>query len=327
MAEKAQDSGFLLEARVALGNTSFLRGELAVAHGQFEEALELYDPGRHRSHAFVYGLDPGVLSLGRMGQGLWFLGYPNQAFQKARDALTLARDISHPFSLAYAGITAAGHHFLRRDVHATQQQAEATLALCTEQGFANFLGQMMIFQGWTLAEQGSYTEGIARMRQGLAACQATGAALFRPWFFTSLIYGYWKAVQTAEGLSAVTEALATVDKTGERYGEAELYRLKGELVLQSGARSLEPSTEHPALDMQSDAEACFRKAIDIARRQQAKSWKLRAATSLSRLWQQQGKKNEARQMLGEIYGWFTEGFDTVDLTEARAVLAGLGAEV
>jgi predicted ATPase len=161
-----------------------------------------------------------------------------------------------------------------------------------------------------------------QIRQGLVAFQATGAEQWQPYHLALLAEAYGKAGQEEEGLTALVEALAAVDRTGERWCEAELYRLQGQLTLQQGkghsARCTVPSPQAEA-----EAEACFQKAIAIARTQQAKSWELRAVMSLSRLWQQQGKKNEAQQMLAEIYGWFTEGFDTKDLQEAKALLEEL----
>ncbi len=199
------------------------------------------------------------------------------------------------------------------------------IVLSTEHGIVTWLAVGTTLQGWALADQGQTEEGIAQMRQGLAAARATGSESQRSYFLVLLAEVYEKAGQTEEGLNALAEALTVVDKTGERYYEAELYRLKGELSPQSGVRSPQSkitSPQHPALNTQAEpeAEACFLKAIEIARRQQAKSLELRAVMSLSRLWQQQGKKAEARQMLEEIYDWFTEGFDTADLKEAKALL-------
>ncbi|MSQ46992.1 MAG: hypothetical protein EXR78_01180 [Deltaproteobacteria bacterium] len=331
LAESVQDPGFLLEARIALGNTSFLRGDFAFAHRQFKHALELYDPQHHRSHAFVYGLDPRVFGLARMGQILWLRGYPDQALQKAHDVLALAREIAHSFSSAIAELHVGHIHLYRREPRAVQQQAKAAITLCAEHKFANFLGQMMIIQGWAFAEQGFHAEGIAQIRQGLAACQATGARLFRPMYLTFMTEACWKAAQIAEGLSAVTEALAAGDKTGERFWGAELYRLKGELTLQKGARDwrLKTSSSSPQAPSlkplapsgaEQEAEECFLKAIEIAQRQQAKSLELRETVSLARLWQRQDKQKEDHQMLSEIYNWFTEGFDTKDLQEAKALI-------
>jgi predicted ATPase len=321
LAERVQDSGLLLEARVALGNTSYISGNLALAQTQFEHALALYDPQDHRSHASVYGLDPGVFSLTRAAQISWLRGYPAQALQKTHDALTLAREIPHSFSLAIAKLGEALVHAFEREPHRTQQHAEATITLCAEHKFANFLAQATILRGWALAEQGLHDEGIAQIRNGLAACRATGAVLFRTMYLAFLIDSCFKAEQTEDGVHAVEEALAAGDKTGERFFEAELYRLKGTLTLQSN--SPRQVGIHEPLTSDAEAEACFRKAVEIARQQSAKSFELRAMTSLSRLLRKHGKNDEARKMLGGIYDWFTEGFDTVDLKEAKALLEEL----
>jgi predicted ATPase len=185
------------------------------------------------------------------------------------------------------------------------------MALASEKGFPQFLALGMIMRGWALAVQGQGEEGIAQLHQGLAAFRAAGAEISRSRDLALLAEAYGEVGQTEEGLTVVAEALAVVDNTGERYWEAELYRLKGELLL---ARSAEQHTE---------AATCFHQALDIARQQQAKSLELRAALSLSRLWQQQGKRVEVRDLLAPIYGWFTEGFDTADLREARALLEAL----
>ncbi len=246
---------------------------------------------------------------------LWSLGYPDQALRRSHEALTLAQELSHPFSLAIALCFAAELHQYRREGRATQERAEAAITLCTEQGFALWLATGTILRGWALAEQRQGEEGIAQIRQGLVAYRAMGSELARPQFLALLAEAYGKASQPEEGLSVLAEALAVVNKTGERFCEAELYRLKGQLTLQSQVESHKSKVE--------EAEACFHKAIDIARRQQAKSLELRAVVSLSRLWQQQGKQEEARKLLSEIYNWFTEGFDTKDLQEAKALLAAL----
>ena len=179
-----------------------------------------------------------------------------------------------------------------------------------------------------MVEQGQGTEGVAQIRQGIAAYQATGAEIERPHWFALLAEAYGKVGQAKEGLTVLAEALAVVDENGDRYYEAELYRLKGDLSLQSEVRGpksevSDPRSLTPDPQAEAEAEACFQRAIEIARRQQAKSLELRAVMSLSRLWQQQGKKEEARQMLAEIYGWFTEGFDTKDLQEAKGLLEEL----
>jgi predicted ATPase len=244
---------------------------------------------------------------------LWLLGYPDQALRRSREALTLAQARSHPFSLAFALSHAALLHQLRREEQAAQEQAEAVIVLAREQGFARWEAWGTIIGGWVLAKQGQGEEGVAQMRQGLAAWQTTGQELGRPAFLVLLGEAYGKVGQSEAGLSLIAEGLALMDKIGERNQEAELYRLQGELLLaQAGARQ-----------QVQEAEACFLQALDVARRQQAKSWELRTAMSLSRLWQQQGKRQEACRLLAPIYGWFTEGFDTADLQEAKTLLEAL----
>jgi adenylate cyclase len=170
-------------------------------------------------------------------------------------------------------------------------------------------------------------EGIAQMRQGLSGLQATGAELVRPYIFAKLAEAYGAGGHPEEGLASLAEALTVAYKTGERWSEAEVYRLRGQLMLQkfhgSDSRMQAPDFQHATSSPHTEAEACFQKAIDIARQQQAKSWELRASTSLARLWQQQGKQREAHQMLAEVYNWFTEGFGTKDLQEAKALLEAL----
>ena len=264
-----------------------------------------------------------------MALALWLLGYPDQALKRVQEALTLAQELSHPLSLAYALFSVAFLYQLRREEQKAQEWAEALITLCTKQGFPQFLAYGTFYRGWALAEQGQREEGIAQMRQGLEAYRATGSEQGRPHVLTLLAEAYGKVGQAEEGLSMLAEALEVVDKNEQRMYEAELYRLKGELSLQSRQvktsqdKSEVTNPQSPTPNPQSEAEACFWKAIEIARRQQAKSPELRAVMSLSRLWQKQGRKEEARQMLAEIYGWFTEGFDTKDLQEAKELLEEL----
>jgi predicted ATPase len=316
LAQSVQDPTRLMWSHNTLGLTFFFLGEIALTQDHLEQSIAFYDPHKHNPLVSGALSDPGMGSLSYAALTLWLLGYPDQALKRSHEALTLAQELSHPYSLAYALNFAANLYQFRRERQAVQERAEALLALAGEQGFPVWLAWGTILRGWALAEQGQGEEGIAHIRQGLAAWQATGSAVWRPYFHALWAEAYRKVGQGEEGLGVLAEALTTVDKTGERYYEAELYRLKGELTLQkspgSGVRSPE-----------SGAEECFLKAIDIARKQQAKSLELRAVMSLARLWQQQGKKKEAHEMLAEIYGWFTEGFDTKDLQEAKALLQEL----
>jgi predicted ATPase len=297
-----------------------LLGELLPARGHLEQGIALYDLQQHRTLAFRYGSDPGVLCLSFAAWTLWLLGYPDQAYQRNNEALALAQEVSHPYSLAFALAWAAEFHHFCREEQAGQGRAEAVVALSAEQGFPGTLAIGTILRGWALAARGQAEEGSAQMRQGLAAYRAAWAEVHRPYFLGLLAEVCGKVGQLEEGFTALTEALAAVNKTEERIWEAELYRLKGELTLaQSSVLSL-------ASSVQQEAEACFLKAIEIARHQSAKSLELRATVSLSRLWQHKGKKAEARQMLAEVYNWFTEGFDTKDLQEAKALLDHLTQE-
>jgi predicted ATPase len=313
---------------IGLGETLFYLGEFVLAQEHFEQGIALYDPRRSRP-PWAWA-DPGVPSLTYAALVLWILGYPDQALKRIHEALILAQELSHPFSLAFALNSACVLHQFRREVQAAQARAEELVALCTEQqGFPQWLAAGTFRRGWALVEQGQVEEGITQMRQGMDAWRATGAELGRPWFLAPLAEAYGKVGQAEEGLGVLAEALTHVHKTEERgVYEAELYRVKGELSLQSRSPQSAVSDPRPlAPDPQAEAEACFLKAIEIARRQQAKSLELRATMSLARLWQQQGKKEEAQQMLAEIYNWFTEGFDTKDLQEAKALLTELAGEV
>jgi predicted ATPase len=323
LAQSVQDPYLLSVAHMALGCTLSLLGELTSARPLLEQAIVLYDPQKH-PRPTVNTADPRVDCLSYLaGWTLWQLGYPDQALQRSHEAVALAEGLSHPFSLAYALGGAAVFHLLRREEQLARKRAEEVITLSTEQGFPYWLAFGTMVQGWALAEQGQVEEGIAQMRQSRMSVLA-------PYV---LAEAYGKVGQVEEGLAVLAEALAFVDKTGMRVSEAELYRLKGELSLKSRQvkasqdKSEVTNPQSPIPNPQTEAEACFYKAIEIARKQSAKSLELRAVMSLARLWQQQGKTQEAHEMLFEIYGWFTEGFDTKDLQEAKALLDSLGSSV
>jgi predicted ATPase len=313
VAQCLDDPDLLLEAHHALWSVLFHSGELAAARPHQEQGLRHYDPQRHRAHAVLYsGHDPGVCCRMQAGPSLWLLGYPTQALASMQAALALAQQLAHPFSLTLALFWAAMLHHLRREASLTQARTEATMTIATEQGFAELLARATPLRGWALTMGGHGEEGRGQIHQGLAASRTTGATRDQPYNLALLAEASIQEGQTTEGLEAVAEALATLPKSGARWWEAELHRLRGELLLQH------------AVVQPGEAEACFQQAFAVARRQEAKSLELRAAMSLSRLWQQQGKQAAARELLAPIYGWFTEGFDTVDLQEARALLEELG---
>jgi class 3 adenylate cyclase/predicted ATPase len=317
LAQSVQDAELLLWAHYALGATLTWLGEFTRGLEHVRQSSALYDPQHHRSHTLLYGQDPGVACLGFTAWGLWFLGYPDQALQKSREALSLARELAHPSTSVYALDWAAMFHQFRGEQQTAQERAEAAITVSTEQGLPLWLAWGAVVRGWALAERGQAEEGVTQIRQSLAALQTMGGELAGPYRLALLAEVYGKGGQTAEGLAVLAEALVAVDNRAECWWEAELYRLKGELVLQS-------QVQGPNAKVEKEAEECFYKAVEVARRQQAKSLELRAVMSLARLWQQQSKKNEARQMLAEVYGWFTEGFDTADLKEAKALLEELG---
>jgi predicted ATPase len=251
-------------------------------------------------------------------QSLWLLGYPDQAVARSQASLDLAQQLDHPFSLAIALPFAAMLHHCRREAPLTQARSEAVITLATEQGFPQqlLLERARSLRGWALAARGHGEEGIAQIRQALASAGSMGAARDRSYNLALPAEASTQVGQTTEGLETLAEALAMLAESGVRWWEAELYRLRGELLL---------NAERGVRDAASTAEECFHEALNIARRQQAKSLELRAAMSLIRLWQQQGKQVEARQILLPLYGWFTEGFDTADLREAKALLKDLSA--
>jgi predicted ATPase len=308
LAQSLQDPAFLLEAHRTRGVTLFFLGEFASARTHLEQGMALYDPYHHGSHTFMYGYNPKVVCLSFEACALWLLGYPDQAVQRSYEALTLAQTLSHSHSLALALCFVTFCHQFCREGRLAQERAEALMTLSQEQGFPFWLASGMFQWGWALAEQGQIREGMAPMHQVLATWQAMGVGLWSPYCFAMLGKASGQGGQVEEGLSLLAEGLATVHKTGEHLYEAEVYRLKGELLLQQSTAQ------------QGEAEEHLQQALAVARHQQAKSWELRAAMSLSRLWQQQGKRAEAYDLLAPIYGWFTEGFDTADLQEAKALL-------
>lgn len=316
LGHTTHDSALLVEAHSVLGTALFHFGELAPAREHLEHGIRLYDPQQHRFLAFHYGQDPGVFCLCYMVRILWFLGYPDQARTRSQEATTLAQELAHPFSLALAYTFTALVSQLCREEQTTQEWAEKAIAVCTEHGFAFYLAMGMILRGWALVEQGQGDEGVTQLRQGLAAWRATGSELFRPHLLALLAEAHGKGGDVEAGMRVLAEALSAASKSGKRFYTAELYRLQGELLLRSRGQQTEA-------EVQKEAEDWFRQALTLAHQRSAKAWELRAAVSLSRLWQQQGKQTEARDLLAPVHDWFTEGFDTKDLQEAKTLLKEL----
>jgi len=311
LAPHADDPALAVVAHYALGTTWLFLGALPAARQHLEEGIARYTPDQRRAPVFRMGRDPGVACRRFAAPTLWLLGYPAQALAHIHEALALAHELSHPYSLVFARMGATHIYQWRRDVPAVHEHAEAAVALATEQGFAQWVASGTSMRGWALAMQGQGEEGMAQVRQGLIAWRATGAAQNVPFLCTVLADVCAQLGHPEDGLQALAEAHTLVEQHDERWWEAEIYRLRGVLLLQQ--------KEPP----QAEAEAWLQRALDIARRQEAKSLELRAAMSLSRLWQQQGRQAEARALLAPIYRWFTEGFDTADLQEAKALLDAL----
>jgi len=320
LAQRLHERRLRREAHITLGSTFLHLGEYVAARASFEQGMALDDPQQSRMLAFSRGSAPGVACLARLAWTLWLLGYAEQAWARSREALALAQAMAHAYSLTFALHLAGVLHQCRREVQVVQELAEAEMALARAQGFPYWAEGGMVRRGWALVHQGMAEEGIAQLRQGLDAWLARGNNLGKTHILARLAEAYGTAGQPAEGLSVLADALATVRHNAEHLYEAELYRLKGELLLQSGVQGLAPE-DCPSRT--AEAEACFRQACDLAHHQQAKSLELRATMSLARLWQAQDKRAAAYELLAPVYGWFTEGFDTADLQEAKALLETL----
>lgn len=310
LAQSKSDPAFLLGARLVFGQVLYYLGDFSKALENFQDGTTYYNPKRDSSHAFRL---PMVACLSGESWSLWHLGYPVQAKQKSYEAYELAMELNHPLSKAHALVWLSALHQLCREAPATQGHSKDAIAFSGEYKFALYSSIGTIWGGWALAHRDQPEEGIEQIRQGLAAYQSTGANLARPWFLSLLSSAYGIANQYEAALSTLDKAIARVDAGREKFCESELYRLKGDLILQAHAAET------------SQAEAAFQRALDVARSQRAKSLELRAAMSMSRLWQQQGKRTQARDLLASIHAWFTEGFMTVDLMEAKLLLEELNA--
>ncbi|NIN69149.1 MAG: AAA family ATPase, partial [Anaerolineae bacterium] len=308
LAQQAGDPLLVALGHWHLGYISFALGDYTTARAHLEQVISFYAPqDHHHSLVFLRGSDAGVSALAYDACCLWCLGYPEQAFKRSQEALALARELDHAFSLADV-LCFGGCLFnrMRRDAQALKDDAEELTRLSEGMGFSSFFGTGICYWGEALAMLGQLQEGIKQIREGLADRHSMGARCYSSGILGALAEAQAMAGQPGEGLTTLEEALALVEETDERHWEAELYRLRAELLLMQGDDA--------------EAERSLHKAIEVARRQQAKSWELRATVTLCRLLQKQGKREEARQLLSEIYGWFTEGFDTPDLKEAKALL-------
>ncbi len=310
LGQKTQDPAQLLQAHMALAVTSFSLGNPAATRKHTEQAAALYDPRKHGSHRHLYGQDPKAACLAFGAVAAWMLGYPNQARERSRAAVALGAELGHPTSRALALYFDTMLRQYCREAPAVQENAESTMAIAIEHGLSLWLANGLVMSGWAVAEQGACASGIAMLRQGLADWVATGAETHRTYFLGLMAEALHRGGQIEAALDVLAEALDMMNGTGTVFHAAELHRLRGEFLLRREAAEIGCR----------EAEACFHQAIAIARQQQAKSLELRAVMSLTRLYQKQGRHAEARPQLAECYAWFTEGFDTPDLQEARALL-------
>jgi predicted ATPase len=316
------------EAHLGLGTPLFHLGEFAAARTHIEQSLALYNPQLPQPKVFLTGQDPRASSLAHLAVLLWIMGYPDQARERSRQALALAQETAFPYGRALASNLAATLHLCCHDFQAVAQHAKAACTFAQECGFVHLLTMGMVLQGWALVMQGKGDEGIALMQAGLKQQQTVGVGIGEVSYRLLLADAYRKIDQIEAALQTLTDAVTAVERTGERTFEAELYRLYGELSFRIGEPETGGSGDNKIL--YASPEEAFHKAIDIARQQQAKSLELRATIGLTRLWQQQKARQATRNlrpvaptMLSEVYSWFSEGFDTPDLREAKTLLAEL----
>ena len=329
LADRLPYPGLAMRGHLAMEITLVHIGEFALCMDHFQKVLSYYDHERHRDDVFLYSQNTGVAMLSYGAWALWFIGQPDQALERMQEALALARELSEPHGLAHALYFASILHHLRREERLAQEYAEAAIEISNEHGLVLYQAMSTVTRGWSLVEQGSQEEGIALLRQGIAAHEGTGTQIALPHFLAVLAESLGRAGRAEEGLRLFNDALELARRNDEGCYLAELYRVKGELELMRGRQRVlsraatggkgKLNTEGSAA-AEREAEACFHESIRIAQEQKAKSWELRATMSLARLYQDQGKRKRGRNLLAPVYASFTEGFDTLDLREAKALL-------
>ena len=309
LAEREQDRAQLVAAYSAVGHTCTTMGRYLQARTHFEKAIELYDEEQDRYLAILYGEHPGIGSKIVCSTVDWMTGYPDRAVERARENMEEARQISHPNTYAWAACTLAMVHTDRQDREMARKVASELITFTTEQNIPYWGAMALAFLGWSQMDGGDFESGMATVEKGLAASQATGSRMRVPDFLSVLALGYLKTDQPDIGLEKIDEAIRVIESTGERWNEANVRCLRGRMLL--------------ALSLPQEAEAAFQDAIRLARGQSAKSYELRASTHLARLWRDQNHKARARELLAPLYGWFSEGFETRDLRDAKALLEEL----
>ena len=313
LAEKQGTTAPLLIAHRIAGQSLMFIGDIAEGRTHCDEGIALYDPAEHRPLATRFGHDAGVTILSFRSWAVWFLGYPEAALADTEQALTYAREIGQAATLMVAlGVTTT-IHILCGDYSVAIARAQELFALAEEKGALLWKALGMLLQGGPFALTGKASDAVQMITSGIAAYRSTGATLLVPWDLSYLATAYAELGQFEDAWRCISEAMTSVETTKERWCEAEVNRIAGEIAL----RSPEPDA--------AKAEAYFEHALTVARAQQAKSWELRAAMSMARLWRDQDKRDEARELLAPVYGWFTEGFNTLDLKEAKALLEELAS--
>jgi predicted ATPase len=311
LGEARNDVAALLLGHFAHGATHLWLGEFVAARAMFEQCHGMSDPARRSLYAVVTGVDQYLATLAELALTLTFLGCIDQGRARMAEALSAARQLGHVHSLAFVLVFACGIESLTGSPHETRRRAEEMVALSTEHGFPLWLGFGIRDCGWSLTALGQPQEGLGLLTEGLSVVRATGAVLGTPQTLILLAEAYGQLGRTVEGQNSFVEAAQIIEMTDERYFEAELHRLRGDLLVATGDRVA--------------AEQSYQQALAVAQRQRARFWELRAAMSMARLWRDQGKRTDARDLLAPVYGWFTEGFDTLDLKEAKALLEQLKA--
>ena len=321
LAEQTQKPNLLLEGHFVQGQMDFHLGEMTLARDHLHKSVRLYMSQARPTDPSRTVQDTGVAALSYLASTLWLLGYPDQSLARVAEAVDVAQDLKHPLSLVWALNYAAGIHRFRRERHAAARQVEAAVQLATDQGLPFWVVLGKLLRSWALSQPGQEEKQIAQLKHDLSTWQAMGSAVSLSNYLALLAEMHQQAGQAEAGLDVVEAALNEIHRTGERWYEAELYRLKGELTLQFDVQG----SKFKIQDSETEAEVCFERAIAIAQRQEAKSWELRATLSLSRLWQTQGKSAAAHTQLTTLYNWFTEGFETPDLQEAKALIQTLSS--
>jgi len=313
LAEKQKAIVQLMVGHRLMGTSLLLTGDIAQGRTHLDQALALYDPAEHRPLAMRFGQEIRVAILGHRSMALWAFGYAEAALADTEQALRDAREISHAATLMYALYNTSLTHILRGNYAAAKAEADELAALADEKGALLWKAWGMMNQGCVLALTGKASDAVHKITSGITAVRSTGGTLWMPFRLSHLTRAYAELGQFGDAWRYIDEAMTAMETTKERWCEAETRRMAGEIALMSP----EPDA--------AKAQAYFERALTVARQQQAKSWELRAAMSMARLLRDQGKVREARDLLAPVYGWFTEGFDTLDLKEARALLEALAS--